>query len=300
MSMQTGPKTAAGKIRSRKNSLKHGLTAKHCVDHEEMFAFKYFQQELIKEHGAKTTTELMYVDNIAHAYVKKQRVQKTEAAQWKIERELNSHNLPKLVELYGIDDENEKKEIISRLLSRGEYKHGLPLELINEVASHSPRDAKQWDYVINNMPLTKAYILAEAKRREISIFDMLASREDGNVPLPRMKILIYDKDENIINSEPEPTDEDSLKTGYKLSEKDISEYLRGIIIDGRVALITESFSKNLHLMFNLADAAMPSQQSQELINRYERQADKQIKDNLTMLLQLIERREKRENKSLSI
>ena len=115
-----------------------------------------------------------------------------------------------------------------------------------------------------------------------------------------MKILVQDKDGNIIDSEPKPTDEDLLETGYKLSENDIREYLRGIIIDGRVALLTESFSKNLHLVFNLADAAMPSQQSQELINRYERQADKQIKDNLTMLLQLIERREKRETKSLSI
>lgn len=298
--MQTGPKTQAGKMRSRRNSLKHGVTAKYCIDHEEMIAFKYFQQELIREHGAKTTTELMYVDNIAHAYIKKQRIQKTEAAQWKIERELNTHNLPKLVELYGIDDEDEKKEIMSRLLSKGEYKHGLPLELIHEVTRHSPKDAKQWEYVINNMPITKAFILAEAKRRDISIFDMLASREKGYVALPRMRILAQDKDGNIINTEPKPTDEDLLKTGYKLSEKDIKEYLRGIIIDGRVALITESFSKNLHLVFDLAEAAMPSQKNQELTNRYERQADKQISDNLAMLLQLIERREKRETKSLTI
>jgi hypothetical protein len=300
VTMQTGPKTPAGKMRSRRNSLKHGVTAKYWIDHEELIAFKYYQQELIKEHGAKTTTELMYVDNIAHAYVKKQRVQKTEAAQWKIERELSTNNLAKLVELYGIDDVNEKKEIISRLLSKGDYKHGLPLELIDEVISHSQKDAKQWGYLISNMPLTKAFILAEAKRRDISIFDMLASKGDGYVALPKMKILVQDQDGNITNSEPEPTDEELLKTGYKLSEKDISDYLRGIIIDGRVALITESFSKNLHLVFNLADAAMPSQQNQELINRYERQADKQIRDNLTMLLQLIERREKRENKSLSI
>lgn len=294
MTMQTGPKTTAGKMRSRRNSLKHGVTAKHCIDHEEMVVFKYYQQELIKEHGAKTTTELMYIDNIAHAFVKKQRVQKTEAAQWKIERELNSCNLPKLVDLYGIDDEKEKQEIMSRLLSTGDYNHGLSLELVNEVASHSPRDARDWEYLINNMPLTKDYILSQAKRRGISIFDLLQSNEDGYVSIPRIRIVRQDKDGKIIDSEPVPTDEDLLKTGYKLSEKDIEEYLRGLIIDGRVALITESFSKNLSLMFDLVDAAMPSQQNQELINRYERQADKQIKDNLTMLLQLIERREKRE------
>ena len=292
--MQTGPKTSAGKMRSRRNSLKHGVTAKHCIDHEEMVVFKYYQQELIKEHGAKTTTELMYIDNIAHAFVKKQRVQKTEAAQWRIERELNANNLPKLVDLFDIDDPNDKQEILSRLFSNEEYRHGIPFQLINEILSHSPRNARSWQYILDNMPLTKSYILKEAQRRSIDIFELIVSKKEGRGSAQQLKILHYDQHGNLIDRELPPKDDEVLNSGFKLSDHDIDLYLRGLVTEGRPALIAENLKQSIHLINELSDSAMPSQQSQELINRYERQADKQIKDNLTMLLQLIERREKRE------
>jgi hypothetical protein len=72
----TGPKTAAGKQNSRRNALKHGLTAKRLMFTAEGKPFDNDVAEIVdalrERYGSDVVTELL-IDNIAVDYWRQQR-----------------------------------------------------------------------------------------------------------------------------------------------------------------------------------------------------------------------------------
>jgi hypothetical protein len=62
----TGPRTAAGKCKSRRNALKHGLTAeKMLLEYEDAELFKTFHETLHKEFSPVTLAESLLVTQLA-------------------------------------------------------------------------------------------------------------------------------------------------------------------------------------------------------------------------------------------
>lgn len=77
----TGPKTQEGKLKSRLNSLKHGLGALHVpLPHEDPEEYHTIRQGLINDYQPATTQEHMLVETIAHAWFRIQRASRFEAA----------------------------------------------------------------------------------------------------------------------------------------------------------------------------------------------------------------------------
>jgi hypothetical protein len=77
----TGPRTSEGKLRSRMNSLKHGLAAVHVsLPHEDPSEYHQARAALVESWQPANTQELMLVDAIAAAWIRMQRASRYEAS----------------------------------------------------------------------------------------------------------------------------------------------------------------------------------------------------------------------------
>jgi hypothetical protein len=77
----TGPRTAAGKLASSRNSLRHGLTAKGVViPGEDPAEYDTLRQELHEDYAPANTAEATIVDQIAQHTWRLQRVRRAETA----------------------------------------------------------------------------------------------------------------------------------------------------------------------------------------------------------------------------
>lgn len=77
----SGPKTAAGKARSSRNSLKHGLLSRELVlPWEDEREYRRLLKALLDEHGPEGATETLLVEQMAIAMWKLARLAGIEAA----------------------------------------------------------------------------------------------------------------------------------------------------------------------------------------------------------------------------
>src|SRR3954454_19007912 len=77
----TGPKTDEGKLKSRVNSLKHGLGAIHVpLPHENPIEYHDIRNGLMDTWQPANAQEQMLVDNIASSFLRIQRASRFEAA----------------------------------------------------------------------------------------------------------------------------------------------------------------------------------------------------------------------------
>ena len=77
----TGPKSVAGKKSSRRNALKHGLTAEHILlYHEEIPAFDRLRSACIEQYSPQGEIEQDLVERLASILWRLRRVPKFEAA----------------------------------------------------------------------------------------------------------------------------------------------------------------------------------------------------------------------------
>jgi hypothetical protein len=77
----TGPKTEAGKARSSRNALAHGLTSQQIVlPHESQEEYDHMRQGLIESHAPANDGELLLVDRIAQAWWRLERSYSVERA----------------------------------------------------------------------------------------------------------------------------------------------------------------------------------------------------------------------------
>jgi hypothetical protein len=77
----TGPKTEAGKQKSKFNALKHGMTARVAVlPHEDKLSYEELRQSTIESYQPANGAELMLVDLIAINYWRLLRARRVETA----------------------------------------------------------------------------------------------------------------------------------------------------------------------------------------------------------------------------
>jgi hypothetical protein len=78
-SRSTGPRTEAGKQRTRFNALRHGLAAQSPVlPHEDDAAFEEMRAALIASYEPANLQELQLIDHIAHAQLRMERARRFE------------------------------------------------------------------------------------------------------------------------------------------------------------------------------------------------------------------------------
>jgi len=79
----TGPKTDAGKARSRMNALRHGLTAAQAVlPHEDEDDYEKLREGMLESYAPADTAELAIVEELVNAYWRLLRLHRVENRYW--------------------------------------------------------------------------------------------------------------------------------------------------------------------------------------------------------------------------
>ena len=79
----TGPKTDAGRARSRMNALRHGLTAAQAVlPHEDEDDYEKLREGMLESYAPADTAELSLVEELANAYWRLLRLHRVENRYW--------------------------------------------------------------------------------------------------------------------------------------------------------------------------------------------------------------------------
>ena len=87
-SRSRGPKTEAGKARSRANSLKHGLTGAGVVLPEDMAdAVARYRADLLRRYAPRNPEEAAEIDRAAGAIARLERLQEVDLAQRRADAE---------------------------------------------------------------------------------------------------------------------------------------------------------------------------------------------------------------------
>ncbi len=76
--LSTGPRTAAGKARSRLNALKHGGYATVCLEEEDRTRYKGLLLDLLAEYQPRGFEERLLVEEIAKTLWRKNRFESAE------------------------------------------------------------------------------------------------------------------------------------------------------------------------------------------------------------------------------
>lgn len=113
----TGPKTEAGKRRSRRNALRHGLTAETVVVAlEDIEDYQAFEAAIIVDYDARTAVERELVLRLASLLWRMRRATAIETDLFQIQAEILSDRRDE----YGTDDgpEQKPKSVVYRVLRR--------------------------------------------------------------------------------------------------------------------------------------------------------------------------------------
>ncbi len=79
----TGPKSEEGKTRTRRNAIRHGLTAEQTVlPHEDPKNYDQLRAGLIQSHAPENTAEQALVEELANAYWRLLRLHRVETKYW--------------------------------------------------------------------------------------------------------------------------------------------------------------------------------------------------------------------------
>jgi hypothetical protein len=113
----TGPKTEAGKRRSRRNSVRHGLTAETIVVAlEDIEDYQSFEAAIIADYDARTTVERELVLRLASLLWRMRRATAVETDLLQIQAEILSDRRYEYET--GDDSEQKPQSIVYRVLQR--------------------------------------------------------------------------------------------------------------------------------------------------------------------------------------
>lgn len=292
MTSKAGPKTIEGKLISSQNSLKHGLTAKRWLDSEEEGRYQDLISQLIQEHQPFGTLEQIQIERIANCTVRLERVQSIETAMF-LQAQRRSEDPTQFVESWGFDMENDRiviQEFGMELV--GIYQTPLGLDdpdIVIEIACHNLGKINSMDDFRNEMPNLHEHLIGECIKRNTDIGEYIKAYRKGVDRLPGISIggkeRNYKDDKNKV-----------LKNSNgKFSVSDLHNYIdikaaEFSMLQGLQQLKGEYFEQ-----LELAKAAAtPSNSDMAKIHKERVATDRQLSKAIGELLELQERRFKKE------
>src|ERR1700729_3368417 len=97
----TGPKTEEGKRQSRRNALRHGLTAETVIDGlENSEDYRAFEAAVIEDYDARTAVERELVLRLASLLWRLRRIITIETDLFQIQAEISRHRRNELAPVY--------------------------------------------------------------------------------------------------------------------------------------------------------------------------------------------------------
>jgi len=178
-----GPKTNKGKEISSRNSITHGLTAKHWINDNEQNLFDITVEALNQDFNPQTHIEKMLIAKLAECTVRLSRIQRVEDAMFDLASSEATHPDLSINSLSNNNDElvQSVKETSPLRLQFNADKFNESANLLNEIKSQNFDDISSWDYVESDMPHTAKYIIHECLNSNIDLYSLISTKSKSDV-----------------------------------------------------------------------------------------------------------------------
>ena len=282
-----GPKTDEGKAISSRNSVTHGLTARHWLDANEQSLYDETVKNLIVDFDPQTSIEKMLITKMAECSVRLMRIQNRENYMFDLAT-VKTEDPAKTLKSFGNEDKDLHNTFISSMyqsIEINQEKIAEKLALMKEIDQHNISSISGWEYIYNNMPLIYRYLVTQCLQENITIKDFL-TRESDQIII--MFVDPNDKDEESRSNKTLSEDE-VVNNANTIQTSLIRKYLENLYTDINKELHIQLILKDYDKRHNLIkESALPDQKSIDLIQRYRTSNERQFSKSLGELLKLRE------------
>ena len=282
-----GPKTDEGKAISSRNSITHGLTARHWLNVNEQSLYDETVKNLIVDFDPQTSIEKMLITKMAECSVRLMRIQNRENYMFDLAT-VKTEDPAKTLKSFGNEDKDLHNAFISSMyqsIEINQEKIAEKLTLIKEIDQHSISSISGWEYIYNNMPLIYRYLVTQCLQENITIKDFLTRESDQMII---MFVDPNDKDEESRSNKTLSEDE-VVNNANTIQTSLIRKYLENLYTDINKELHIQLILKDYDKRHNLIkESALPDQKSIDLIQRYRTSNERQFSKSLGELLKLRE------------
>ena len=284
-----GPKTDEGKAISSRNSVTHGLTARHWLDANEQSLYEEIVENLIVGFDPQTYIEKMLITKMAECDVRLRRIQNKETYMF----DLASNEAENIVE--AIKSLSNGHKLDSRLIdSMATARLGNPtnnphiiedkVRLMDEIDFQNLSDVSGWGYVEKHMPMVKDHIIKKCVEEDLDLYSFIF-RETDDSPDSNLDVDFIDKD-GLLSPKIEVT-QDPNKIQSTSLQRYLEQLSRNLGSDIQAQMTLNNVEKRSQ---QVKDAAIPNAQELNLIQRYRTANERQFSKTLGELLELQKRR----------
>ena len=281
-----GPKTDEGKTISSRNSVTHGLTARHWLDANEQSLYDETVKNLIVDFNPQTYIEKMLITKMAECSVRLMRIQNRENAMF----DLASNEAENVIE--AIKSLSNGHKLDPRLIdSMATARLGNPtnnpriiedkVRLMDEIDFQNLSDVSGWGYVEKHMPMVESYINKKCAEEDLDLYSFIFRETDDSINLNKKVILL---------GVPSPEIEvihGPNKIQSTLLQRYLEQLSRNLGSDIQAQMTLNNVEKRSQ---QVKDAAIPNAQELNLIQRYRTANERQFSKTLGELLELQKRR----------
>ena len=281
-----GPKTDEGRAISSRNSVTHGLTARHWLNVDEQSLYDETVKNLIVDFDPQTSIEKMLITKMAECSVRLMRIQNRENAMF----DLASNEAENVIE--AIKSLSNGHKLDPRLIdSMATARLGNPtynpriiedkVRLMDEIDFQNLSDVSGWGYVEKHMPMVESYINKKCAEEDLDLYSFIFRETDDSINLNKKVILlgVPSPEIEVIHS--------PNKIQSTLLQRYLEQLSRNLGSDIQAQMTLNNVEKRSQ---QVKDAAIPNAQELNLIQRYRTANERQFSKTLGELLELQKRR----------
>ena len=282
-----GPKTDEGKAISSRNSVTHGLTARHWLDANEQSLYEEIVENLIVGFDPQTYIEKMLITKMAECDVRLRRIQNKETYMFDLASSEAGHPEESIKSL---DNGSERLSEAVGLASSLDWQFDLhafvkKMTVLDEIDRQNIKDVMSWIYVEDNMPIVAYYITKYCTKENLNLDDFISRETDQ----PANQIIRIVKKEGASYANESLSYEEFIEGTHEISPSSLQKYLNklayGLSENLQAQLVLKDVEQRTQ---QIKDAAMPDTQKLSLIQRYRTADERQFSKTLGELLKLRE------------
>ena len=281
-----GPKTDEGKAISSRNSVTHGLTARHWLDANEQSLYEEIVENLIVGFDPQTYIEKMLITKMAECDVRLRRIQNKETYMFDLASNEAENDIEAIKSLSN-GHKLDPRLIDSMATARLGNPTNNPLiiedkvRLMDEIDFQNLSDVSGWGYVEKHMPMVESYINKKCVEEDLDLYSFIFRETDDSINLNKKVILL---------GVPSPEIEvihGPNKIQSTLLQRYLEQLSRNLGSDIQAQMTLNNVEKRSQ---QVKDAAIPNAQELNLIQRYRTANERQFSKTLGELLELQKRR----------
>ena len=287
----SGPNTDNGKAISSRNSVTHGLTARHWLNVNEQSLYDETVKNLIVDFDPQTYIEKMLITKMAECSVRLMRIQNRESAMFDLASSEAGHPEESIKSL---DNSSDKliQEVCDAYSENWKLDPGSFVKksiIMDEIDYQNLDDVTGWAYVEDNMPTATDYIIKKCTNESLNLYDFI-SRETDQSKNIGIRLIIEGEDSSDENMS--LSIEEIVKGAQNISSYSLQKYLGKLAHNLAKDTQTQFILKNLEPRIQqIKDAAIPDTQKLNLVQRYRTADERQFSKTLGELLELQKRRQ---------